>query len=204
MKRALGFQICIRKTPRTCLCNNCHTYVCFYRGTSHSGVHERLTPDPSIISPRGLPDGRSRPCSPHVGTFSCLQVPTFSAHSERSTWLATLHVDQPAVFITMIRPLSNSLSCEKCLQTRLPDILRFLKSSNNRHVVVTFINLPLNAGLYCVLFLIAAPLQVYSHVHCHQTWIICISHILHLICKVSLLYFLFPSWGAIFNVLECI
>ncbi|GFU63415.1 uncharacterized protein TNCV_44611 [Trichonephila clavipes] len=33
------------------------------------------------------------------------------AHSERSTWLATQRVDQPAVFIPMIRPLSNSLNC---------------------------------------------------------------------------------------------
>ncbi|GFY26039.1 uncharacterized protein TNCV_1917891 [Trichonephila clavipes] len=34
-----------------------------------------------------------------------------SAHSERSTWPATWCVDQPAVFIPMIRPLSNSLNC---------------------------------------------------------------------------------------------
>ncbi|GFW26522.1 uncharacterized protein TNCV_1164581 [Trichonephila clavipes] len=33
------------------------------------------------------------------------------AHSERSTWLATRCVEQPAVFIPMIRPLSNSLNC---------------------------------------------------------------------------------------------
>ncbi|GFV24876.1 uncharacterized protein TNCV_883441 [Trichonephila clavipes] len=33
-----------------------------------------------------------------------------TAHSERSTWPATLRVDQPAVFIPMIRPLSNSLN----------------------------------------------------------------------------------------------
>ncbi|GFU01689.1 uncharacterized protein TNCV_1522241 [Trichonephila clavipes] len=38
-----------------------------------------------------------------------------TAHSERSTWAATRCADQPAVFIPMIRPLSNSLKCEKCL-----------------------------------------------------------------------------------------
>ncbi|GFW31195.1 uncharacterized protein TNCV_2577771 [Trichonephila clavipes] len=41
-----------------------------------------------------------------------------TAHSETSTWLATRRVDQPAVFIPMIRPLSNSLNCEKCLLAR--------------------------------------------------------------------------------------
>ncbi|GFW61075.1 uncharacterized protein TNCV_4872851 [Trichonephila clavipes] len=42
-----------------------------------------------------------------------------TAHSERSTWPASRRVDQPAVFIPMIRPLSNSLNCEKCLLARL-------------------------------------------------------------------------------------
>ncbi|GFW20319.1 uncharacterized protein TNCV_3457571 [Trichonephila clavipes] len=34
-------------------------------------------------------------------------------HFERSTWPATRRVDQPAVFIPMIRPLSNSLNFSK-------------------------------------------------------------------------------------------
>ncbi|GFU18641.1 uncharacterized protein TNCV_1488851 [Trichonephila clavipes] len=42
------------------------------------------------------------------------------AYSEQSTWPATRRNDQPAVFIPMIRPLSNSLNCEKCLLARLP------------------------------------------------------------------------------------
>ncbi|GFT54048.1 uncharacterized protein TNCV_154051 [Trichonephila clavipes] len=33
------------------------------------------------------------------------------AHSDRSSWPATCYVDQPAVFIPMIRPLLNSLNC---------------------------------------------------------------------------------------------
>ncbi|GFW53562.1 uncharacterized protein TNCV_4814681 [Trichonephila clavipes] len=41
-----------------------------------------------------------------------------TAHSERSTWPATRRVDQPVVFIPMIRPLSKSLNCEKCLLSR--------------------------------------------------------------------------------------
>ncbi|GFT54456.1 uncharacterized protein TNCV_2727761 [Trichonephila clavipes] len=55
-----------------------------------------------------------------------------TAHSERSTWPATWHVDQPAVFIPMIRPLSNSLNCEKPLLARLPGMFRLPKSSYNR------------------------------------------------------------------------
>ncbi|GFT18359.1 uncharacterized protein TNCV_3216341 [Trichonephila clavipes] len=47
-----------------------------------------------------------------------------TAHSELSTWPATRRVDQPAVFIPMIRSLSNSLNCEKCLLARLPDMFR--------------------------------------------------------------------------------
>ncbi|GFW57556.1 uncharacterized protein TNCV_544651 [Trichonephila clavipes] len=37
----------------------------------------------------------------------CYQ-PFLTAHSERSTWLATRHVVQPAVFLPMIRPLSQT------------------------------------------------------------------------------------------------
>ncbi|GFY15713.1 uncharacterized protein TNCV_1283581 [Trichonephila clavipes] len=55
-----------------------------------------------------------------------------TAHSERSTWPATRRVDQPSVLIPMIRPLSNSLNCEKCLLARLPGMLRLPKSSYNR------------------------------------------------------------------------
>ncbi|GFT00417.1 uncharacterized protein TNCV_1981581 [Trichonephila clavipes] len=41
-----------------------------------------------------------------------------TAHSERSTWPEARRVDQTAVFIPMIRPLSISLNCEKCLLGR--------------------------------------------------------------------------------------
>ncbi|GFX67345.1 uncharacterized protein TNCV_720091 [Trichonephila clavipes] len=80
-----------------------------------------------------------------------------TAHSERSTWPAIRHVDQPAVFIPMIRPLSNSLNYEKCLLARLPGMFRLPKSSYNRRVIVTFMNLRICAGLYSTLFLIVAP-----------------------------------------------
>ena len=153
---------------------------------------------PSTICTRGLP-GRSRPCSSHLGTFSCPQLPTFSVGTLRTIYLAsTIASTKPAVFMPMIRPFSNPFYGEKCLLTRLPGILCFLESTYNRPEIFTFINLPLNAALYDVLFLIAAPL---GHAHSHQNWIICISQILLLICKVSRLYF-FPSWGAIFNVPE--
>ncbi|GFT58246.1 uncharacterized protein TNCV_1292031 [Trichonephila clavipes] len=79
-----------------------------------------------------------------------------TTHSKRSTWPATRHVDQLAVFIPMIRPLSNSLNCEKCLLARLPDMFRLPKSSYNRRVIVTFMNLRMCAGLYSTLFLIVA------------------------------------------------
>ncbi|GFV88233.1 integrase catalytic domain-containing protein, partial [Trichonephila clavipes] len=42
-----------------------------------------------------------------------------TAHSERSTWPATRRVDQPAVFIPMIRPLSNSLNSIKAVHLEL-------------------------------------------------------------------------------------
>ncbi|GFX02654.1 uncharacterized protein TNCV_2010981 [Trichonephila clavipes] len=80
-----------------------------------------------------------------------------TAHSERSTWPATRRVDQPAVFIPMIKLLSNSLNCEKCLLARLPGMFRLLKSSYNRRVIVMFMNLRICAGLYSTLFLIVAP-----------------------------------------------
>ncbi|GFV92531.1 uncharacterized protein TNCV_1744361 [Trichonephila clavipes] len=80
-----------------------------------------------------------------------------TAYSERSTWAATRRVDQPAVFILMIKPLSNSLNCEKCLLARLPGMFRLPKSSYNRRVIVTFMNLRICAGLYSTLFLIVAP-----------------------------------------------
>ncbi|GFW32748.1 uncharacterized protein TNCV_3679961 [Trichonephila clavipes] len=80
-----------------------------------------------------------------------------TAHSERSTWSATWRVYQPAFFIPMIRPLSNSLNCEKCLLARLPEMFRLSKSSYNRWVIVTFKNVPICAGLYSTLFLIVAP-----------------------------------------------
>ncbi|GFX16653.1 uncharacterized protein TNCV_24241 [Trichonephila clavipes] len=80
-----------------------------------------------------------------------------TAHSERSTWPATRRVDQPAVFIPMIRHLLNSLYCEKCLLARLPRMFRLPKSSYNRRVIVTFLNHRIYAGLYSTLFLIVAP-----------------------------------------------
>ncbi|GFT61343.1 integrase catalytic domain-containing protein [Trichonephila clavipes] len=42
-----------------------------------------------------------------------------TAHSERSTWPATRRVDQPAVFIPMIRPLSKSLNSIKAVHLEL-------------------------------------------------------------------------------------
>ncbi|GFW37336.1 uncharacterized protein TNCV_4498271 [Trichonephila clavipes] len=83
------------------------------------------------------------------------QFPT--AHSEPSTWPATWRVNQPAVFIPMIRPLSNSLSCTKCLLARLSGMFRLPKSSYNCRVIVTLMNLRICAGLYSTLFLIVAP-----------------------------------------------
>ncbi|GFU45570.1 uncharacterized protein TNCV_1619971 [Trichonephila clavipes] len=82
-----------------------------------------------------------------------------TAHFERSTWAATRRVDQPAVFITMIRRLSNSLNCEKCLLARLPGMFRLPKSSYNRRVIVPFMKLRFCACLYSILFLIVAPPQ---------------------------------------------
>ncbi|GFS91908.1 uncharacterized protein TNCV_1930881 [Trichonephila clavipes] len=91
------------------------------------------------------------PCRVHCS----LQFLT--AHSERSTWPATRCVDLPAVFIPMIRPLSNSLNCENFLLVHLPGMFRLSKSSYNRRIIVTFMNLRICADLYSTLFLIVAP-----------------------------------------------
>ncbi|GFU20045.1 uncharacterized protein TNCV_1191891 [Trichonephila clavipes] len=116
-----------------------------------------LPHDPSILSPRGLP-GSSRPGLPRMvpSRVHCSQQ-FLTAHSERSTWSATRCIDQLAVFIPKIRPRSNSLNCEKCLLARLPGMFRLPKSSYNRRVIVTFMNLRISAGLYSTLFLIVAP-----------------------------------------------
>ncbi|GFV34108.1 uncharacterized protein TNCV_3630731 [Trichonephila clavipes] len=60
-----------------------------------------------------------------------------TALSVRTTWPATRRVDQPAVFIPMLKPLSNSLNCEKCLLAHLLGMFRlpkFIQSAGNRHV----------------------------------------------------------------------
>ncbi|GFV36364.1 uncharacterized protein TNCV_2234111 [Trichonephila clavipes] len=61
-----------------------------------------------------------------------------TVHSERSTWPATRRIDKSAVFIPMIRPLSNSLNCEKYLLACLPGLFRlpkiFLQSAGNHPV----------------------------------------------------------------------
>ncbi|GFW92187.1 uncharacterized protein TNCV_3540731 [Trichonephila clavipes] len=80
-----------------------------------------------------------------------------TVHSERSPWPATRRVDQPAVFILMIRPLSNSFNSEKCLLARLPGIFRLPKSSYNRRVIVMFTNPRICTGLYSTPFLIVEP-----------------------------------------------
>ncbi|GFW86744.1 uncharacterized protein TNCV_2808991 [Trichonephila clavipes] len=80
-----------------------------------------------------------------------------TTHSERSTWPAKRRVDQPAVSIPMIMPLSNWLNCKKCLLARLPGMFLLPMSSYNRRVIVTFMNLRICAGLYSTLFLIVAP-----------------------------------------------
>ncbi|PRD23534.1 UNVERIFIED_CONTAM: hypothetical protein NCL1_46097 [Trichonephila clavipes] len=79
------------------------------------------------------------------------------SHYEPPTWQATRHVDHPAVFIPMIRPVSNSLNCKKCPLVRLPGMFRLPKPSYNRRVIGTFMNLRICAGLYSTLFLIVAP-----------------------------------------------
>ncbi|GFU28550.1 uncharacterized protein TNCV_467691 [Trichonephila clavipes] len=64
--------------------------------------------------------------------------------------------DQPAVFMPMIMPLSDSLNCEKCLLARLPGMFRLPKCSIHRWVIVTFMKLRMCAGLHSTLFLIVA------------------------------------------------
>ncbi|GBM35646.1 hypothetical protein AVEN_244530-1 [Araneus ventricosus] len=61
--------------------------------------------------------------------------PALTAHSEQSTWRGTRRVDQPAVYMPMMRPLSNSLNCEKCLLKRYSLLTKvLLESECDRHV----------------------------------------------------------------------
>ncbi|GFW64043.1 hypothetical protein TNCV_707481 [Trichonephila clavipes] len=62
---------------------------------SHCGLHKCLPHDPSILSPRRLPD-RSRPGFPRVGTFSCLLLPTISKGTLRTIHLASNMARCPA------------------------------------------------------------------------------------------------------------
>ena len=124
------------------------------------------------------------------------------AHSEQSTWPATRHVDQPTFFRRMIRPLLNSFNFEKCLLTRLLGILSFLKSSYNQHAFVTFINLPLNTGLHDVPHCSAAAWWTVMRI---VTILGSLTyHVFFLLLAKFHDCIFFPSWGAVFNVLECI
>ncbi|GFX96276.1 uncharacterized protein TNCV_2291641 [Trichonephila clavipes] len=126
---------------------------------SHCGIPQMLEARSLILSPCGLP-GRYRRGFPRVGTLSCPLLSTISNGTpERSDWPATRRADQPAVFHPDYQALSNSLNCEKCLLARLPGMFRLPKSSYNRRVIVTFMNLRICAGLYSTLFLIVAKLQ---------------------------------------------
>ncbi|GFU60066.1 uncharacterized protein TNCV_3312861 [Trichonephila clavipes] len=58
--------------------------------------------------------------------FHCFQQ-ILMVNFERSTWPVTRRVDQSAVFIPMIMPLSNSLNCEKYFLARLPGMFRLQK-----------------------------------------------------------------------------
>ena len=118
-ERALGFQICFRKAPRNCFVT-------------------AATPTPSFIVERVTVASTSA-CrtilrSSLLVVFLVLSDPVLrtwvpsrihssqhflTAHSELSTWPSTRRIDQPADFMPMIRPLSNSLNCEKCLLRRL-------------------------------------------------------------------------------------
>ncbi|PRD27608.1 UNVERIFIED_CONTAM: hypothetical protein NCL1_34881 [Trichonephila clavipes] len=80
-----------------------------------------------------------------------------TVHSKRCTWPATRRVDQPAVFIPIIRSLLNSLNCEKCPLALLSGMFRLPKSSYDLRVIVPFMNLRISAGLYSTLYLIVAP-----------------------------------------------
>ncbi|GFU36360.1 uncharacterized protein TNCV_2312611 [Trichonephila clavipes] len=59
-----------------------------------------------------------------------------TAHSERSPWSATRHVDQPAIFIPMIRLSQTRLTGGEMSSARLPGMFRLPKSSYNRRVIV--------------------------------------------------------------------
>ncbi|GFW04925.1 hypothetical protein TNCV_4881601 [Trichonephila clavipes] len=77
------------------------------RHTVRHAVHKCLPHDPSIFSPRGLPVAPDLVFRTWVPSRLHCSQQFLTAHTERSTCPATRRVDQPAVFIQMIRPLSN-------------------------------------------------------------------------------------------------
>lgn len=92
-----------------------------------------------------------------------LRVATWSDGSLRTFHLSAIwHTDQPAIFMLMMRFLSYWLNCEKHLLTRLTS--KMLTSKLQRHC------------------------SVCDYTHWHQTWIIWISDLNVLICKVTRLY----------------
>lgn len=120
---------------------NWQPHIRLYLGTRYCGIYECLTHDPSVLSPPRL-SGRSRPGTLHVGTISYLLLPICSGRTFRTIDLASnnFHADD--------RPFSNSLNSKKCLLARLLGILSLMKSSYSRNVNVTFMKVPLCAGLY--------------------------------------------------------
>ncbi|GFV72328.1 uncharacterized protein TNCV_637901 [Trichonephila clavipes] len=104
-KMTLGFKICFSKVSGICLWNNCTT--------TSARIVERVTVGSTSACRTILRSsllvvflvGQNpvfRACVP--SRVLCFQQ-FLSAHSERSTWSATRHVDQPEVLIPMIRPL---------------------------------------------------------------------------------------------------
>ncbi|GFW18213.1 uncharacterized protein TNCV_4007521 [Trichonephila clavipes] len=143
----------------------CLEIVCGTIATPASArIVERVTGGPQVLAARSFdsllvvflvaPDPVFRAWVPSRVHYS---QQFLTAHSERSTWPSIRRIKQPAVFIPMIRPLPNSLNCEKYLLARLPGMFCLPKSSYNRRVIVTFMNLRICAGLYSTLFLIVAP-----------------------------------------------
>ena len=107
-----------------------------------------------IFSPRGLP-GCSRSCFSHLGTSSYPQLPKFSDGTLRTIHLAS----RPACSFHADDQTSLKFAKLWEMSSDTPSWHSSLSKVYNRHVVVTFINLPLKASLYGYLFLIAAPLQ---------------------------------------------
>ncbi|GFW39636.1 uncharacterized protein TNCV_3188071 [Trichonephila clavipes] len=106
-ERALGFKICFCKVPGNCLWNNCYARIIERVTVGSTSACRTILQSSLLVVFLVIPNPVF--CSWVTSRVHCSQQ-FLTAQSEKSTWPTTRHVDKSAVFIPMIRPLSNLLN----------------------------------------------------------------------------------------------